>query len=104
MNKHKCYTLDFLQHCYFLKSLISFSYENDERKIVYQNHKKSISGYVIGSKLFYEGDYSPPSGSDFDYDPGELKNRKGVKFYKVATDFNVTYYVPIDCAIPMNKG
>lgn len=101
--KHKCYTLEFMQKVYFMKSLLKMDYPNNKRTAVYQEHIPPVIGMIIGNKIFYEGDYKHPTKDSWtgDWDcPGELNNRKAIKFYVVATGFNITYYVPIAGALP----
>jgi hypothetical protein len=78
--------------CSFKRILLNVEYNlRNEKKAIYLEFTPGTHGYIIGDCIKYEGIYKEGMKNSldyYDYEPGQLINRKAIKLYKVLLDFN----------------
>jgi len=82
---------NFMKQVVFKKEFGGFDYiDCIYKKCRYLDLDNECTGFIIGECIKYEGTYYSgiSQGWDGEKDQPELKDRKGVWFYKVATGYN----------------
>lgn len=84
----------------FTEMLEGFDYSSNYRKCIVSKIKPK-TGIIVGRVIRYEGKYIPTVESHhcfggYEYgEEGSLTERKGVWFWRVFTDLNKEYLIPI---------